>query len=41
MIDLRYAISQDDYFFDTSHLTYNGAQLLTDKLKHILKQKMN
>tara|TARA_B100000214_G_scaffold365560_1_gene333461 strand:+ start:2291 stop:3217 length:927 start_codon:yes stop_codon:yes gene_type:complete len=40
VIDLRHAIVKDEYFFDTSHLTYNGAKKITEKLKVIL-QKIN
>ena len=40
VIDLRYSIIKDEYFFDTSHLTYNGAKKFTAKLKETL-QKIN
>ena len=38
VIDLRHSIIKDEYFFDTSHLTYNGAKKFTEKLKEILKE---
>ena len=36
VIDLRNIFSGDDYFSDTSHLTYKGAKIFTNKLKEIL-----
>ena len=39
LIDFRNLISEDSLFFDTTHLTYNGAKIFSKKLKEALLQR--
>lgn len=39
LIDFRNLIEEDSLFFDTTHLTYNGAKIFSKKLKEVLLQR--